>query len=118
MVDSALAAAVARVPSGRWAVGVSGGADSVAMLLLLRDRADLALHVAHLDHQIRGDASKADAEFVKALAERLGLPCTIARRDQLEIAIPDLPPNPSARYRAARLALFRNVAAAHGLQGV
>ena len=45
----------------------SGGADSMALLLfLLRRRRDLAVEVlaAHVDHGIRGDASRRDAEFV------------------------------------------------------
>src|SRR5688500_1479814 len=116
--DRALTAAIATVPPGRWAVGVSGGPDSVALLDLLRTRDDLALHVVHLDHQLRGDASAADAHFVADLAHRWNLPCTIARRDEIEPALADLPANPSARYRRLRLALFANVARAHGLSGV
>src|SRR6476620_3797342 len=106
-VPSSLAEVIARVPSGAWAVGVSGGADSVALLSLLRTRTDLALHVAHLDHETRGPDSTGDAHFVAQLAERWGLPCTIARRSELEPAMTDLPENPSARYRAVRLELFK-----------
>jgi tRNA(Ile)-lysidine synthase len=61
----------------RLAVGVSGGADSVALLLALHARAGelgLVLHVAHLHHGLRGAEADADLEFVRALAERLGLP--------------------------------------------
>jgi len=110
------------VPSGRWAVGVSGGADSVALLLLLDQRREsepgLFLHVVHLDHQTRGAESTADAEFVRRLAAGRGVPCTIARRDQVEREMTDLPPNPSARYRALRHEVFRRVIAQHRLQGV
>ena len=109
MIDVAL-------PTGRWAVAVSGGADSVALLLLLHGRPDLALHVVHLDHQTRGDDSTADAAFVADLAARLGLPVTVARRSDVEHG--DVLRNPSARYRQARLALFRRVVAEHGLAGV
>jgi len=105
------------VPPGRWAAGVSGGADSVALLLLLADRPDLYLHVVHLDHQTRGAASAADAAFVVELAQRIGLACTIAGRDQIEPTLPRLPANPSARYRAARIALLRRVAGDDGLAG-
>jgi tRNA(Ile)-lysidine synthase len=110
--------AAARVPPGRWAVGVSGGADSVALLLLLRERPDLALHVVHLDHETRAGASADDARFVERLAGRLSLPSTVARRGDLEPTLPLPPANLSARYRAARLALFRRVAKAHDLGGV
>ncbi|MGA3066609.1 MAG: tRNA lysidine(34) synthetase TilS [Tepidisphaeraceae bacterium] len=104
--------------SGAWAVGVSGGSDSVALLLLMSRRADLSLHVVHLDHQIRGKASTEDAQFVKSLADALGLPCTIARRDQLEAEMRQLPANPSARYRALRMELFARVVRTENLQGV
>ena len=65
-------------------VGVSGGADSVCLLHTLKTLApeyDLRLHVAHLDHQLRGDAARADADFVRDLAQRWDLSCTIESRD-------------------------------------
>jgi tRNA(Ile)-lysidine synthase len=111
-------AAAAAVPSGAWAVGVSGGADSVALLLLLRDRPDLLLHVVHLDHETRGGASVEDARFVRTLAERLNLPCEVERRSTVEPTLDPLPANASARYRAARIALFRHVVRQQGLSGV
>jgi len=118
VLDDALDSVIATVPPGRWAVGVSGGADSVALLALLRTRPELSLHVAHLDHQTRGDASPADARFVAELAARFGLPCTIRRRDEIEPGLTELPANRSARYRAIRLALFREIVSLHSLQGV
>jgi tRNA(Ile)-lysidine synthase len=39
----------------------------------------LALSVAHLDHGVRGEASRADAAFVEALADELGLPCHLGQ---------------------------------------
>src|SRR4051794_1089672 len=114
---------LAPIPAGRWAVGVSGGAGSGALLFMLYDRAsnapgELAASVVHLDHETRGMASAADADFVRELAGRLGLPCTVGRRSEIEPTLGELPPNPSARYRAARLALFRRACAGHGLNGV
>lgn len=61
----------------RLGVAVSGGADSVALLrLLLELRADfgLVLSVVHFNHGIRGEASDADAAFVRTLANTHGLP--------------------------------------------
>jgi tRNA(Ile)-lysidine synthase len=116
--DAALQSAISSVPSGAWAVGVSGGADSVALLLLLRQRPDLTLHVVHLDHETRGDESTADAAFVKDLADRLRVASTIARRSDVEATMTEIPANASSRYRAARLALFRRVVAEHNLAGV
>jgi tRNA(Ile)-lysidine synthase len=106
------------VPLGRWAVAVSGGADSVALLLLLCDRPDLSLHVVHLDHQLRGPASTADASFVADLSARLSVPATIVRRDQIEPDMPSLPKNLSARYRAIRIEFFRRVVERDALLGV
>jgi tRNA(Ile)-lysidine synthase len=63
-------------PGQRIAVAVSGGADSVALLLrLLEERARLGivLSVAHVNHGIR-EASGEDADFVAALAARHNLP--------------------------------------------
>jgi tRNA(Ile)-lysidine synthase len=106
------------VPAGAWAVGVSGGADSVALLRLLATRADLHLRVVHLDHQTRAGASAADAAFVAELAARLGLACTVATRVDVEATLAELPRNPSGRFRAARLALFRQTVASRDLRGV
>jgi tRNA(Ile)-lysidine synthetase-like protein len=106
------------IPPGPWAIAVSGGADSVALLLLLKQISALSLHVVHLDHQLRGADSAADAAFVAELAARLNLPCTIARRDQIERDLPDPSANPSAQYRRLRLHLFWQVVRQHGLSGV
>lgn len=65
-------------------VAVSGGADSVCLLhILARHRSDLnvELHVAHLNHQLRGAESDADASYVSDLARKLGVPATIECRD-------------------------------------
>ncbi len=58
-------------------VGVSGGPDSVALLdlmLRLRDDLDMEIHVAHLNHRLRGEASDLDEVFVANLAESNRLP--------------------------------------------
>jgi tRNA(Ile)-lysidine synthetase-like protein len=86
--------------------------------MLLCHRTDLSLHVIHLDHQTRGDESTADAQFVRGLAERLKLPCTVAIRSDVEATMSDLPGNTSSRYRAARIALFRKVVDEANLSGV
>ena len=108
--------AIATVPCGAWAVGVSGGADSAALLSLLRERNDLSLHVIHLNHQTRGDESDADAAFVANLASQWNLPCTIALLSEIENEPQES--NPSARYRAARRELFRRVVEQQQLCGV
>ena len=65
-------------------VAVSGGADSLCLLHVLHRLADefpLEIHVAHLDHMLRGNASGDDAAFVSGQAHDLGLPCTVESRD-------------------------------------
>jgi tRNA(Ile)-lysidine synthetase-like protein len=107
------------IPEGQYAVGVSGGADSVALLrLVMQFRPDLGLHVAHLNHELRGQESEADAVFVRELAERHRLPCTIARRSEIEPRLAKRPANKSALYRAVRFLLFKKVAGENGLHGV
>ncbi len=70
-------------------VGVSGGPDSLCLLHVLRRLADdygLTLHVAHLNHQIRGPEADADATFVADLAAEWGLACTVVARDVPSLA--------------------------------
>ena len=71
-------------PGDRVVVAVSGGPDSVCLLralLSLAPEYGLTLHVAHLDHQFRGDESAAEAAFVADLAMTLGIPATVESRD-------------------------------------
>ena len=62
-------------------LGVSGGPDSIALLLLLnslKKEFKLSLFVAHLDHMLREGSSK-DAKFVIRMAEKLKLPVTVGK---------------------------------------
>src|SRR6266498_424214 len=54
-------------PRRRYLVGVSGGRDSVALLHWLVELGYRKLIVCHLDHQLRGRSSRADARFVEKL---------------------------------------------------
>jgi tRNA(Ile)-lysidine synthase len=65
-------------------VAVSGGADSVCLLHILakwQEKLGIRLHAAHLNHQLRGAESEADAEYVSILANSLGIPSTIDKQD-------------------------------------
>lgn len=75
-------------PGQKVVVGVSGGPDSVALLDILRSLPEqpLELIVAHLNHQLRGQAADADAEFVSALAEQWQLPHIVETRDVAALA--------------------------------
>jgi tRNA(Ile)-lysidine synthase len=68
----------------RLAVGLSGGADSVALLCVLharREELGLVLSAAHLHHGLRGEEADGDLEFSRKLAAELGLPFHEARVD-------------------------------------
>ncbi len=111
--------------NGEIIIGVSGGADSLCLLHLLHQLCGpdkrypgVRPHVAHLNHQLRGEASEQDAAVVARLAGLWGLPCTIgvidvpalARKEQrsLEDAAR------TARYRFLReVAQGQPIAVAH-----
>jgi len=64
-------------PGLRLAVGVSGGADSVALLRALHQRSSelgLVVHAVHLHHGLRGAEADGDLGFVRALAGELDVP--------------------------------------------
>ena len=68
----------------RVAVGVSGGADSVALLRALAARAGelgIVVHAAHLHHGLRGAEADGDRDFAHALAAELGVDWHEARVD-------------------------------------
>ena len=65
-------------------VAVSGGPDSVCLLHILaelREKLRITLHIAHLNHKLRGAESEADARYVSELAHHLGIPATTEERD-------------------------------------
>jgi len=73
-------------PDDRVLLAVSGGADSTALLGVLKVLKDegivrAGLFCAHVNHQLRGSASDADEEFVLEQAAQLGLEVKTARVD-------------------------------------
>lgn len=78
----------------RVVVGLSGGADSVCLFLLLfslREQLGIELAAVHVNHGLRGAEADADEGYVKELCKKLGVPCKcyffpvaeIARKEQL-----------------------------------
>ena len=88
----------------RVCVAVSGGADSVCLLYVLRAvaaRWRLDLSMVHVNHHLRGEESQSDAAFVGALAAELGLPFTLH-----ELDLSSSPGNLEQSARNARLTIF------------
>lgn len=102
-------------PGDHVGVAVSGGADSVCLLHVLFElRAEFALQlsVIHVDHNLRGPDSQADAQFVHNCAQQLGLP--------FHIRTLDLPRqgNLEQAARHARYRFFRELVDAGTVQKV
>lgn len=102
-------------PGDRIICAVSGGADSVALLLgmyILREKLGINLEAAHFNHNLRGKESDRDAAFVRALCDRYNVPLhmgsgkVIAGKKGLEAAARD------ARY-AFFATLGGKIATAH-----
>ena len=71
-------------------VGLSGGADSVALtcaMLDLRERLNFRIVAAHLNHRIRGDESDRDEDFVLRMCSRLDIELIVERADGLDASI-------------------------------
>jgi tRNA(Ile)-lysidine synthase len=90
---------------------VSGGPDSVALLRLLLELGGEPA-VLHVDHGLRGDESREDAEFVRVLCERLGVRCEVRRLQLAE------GPNLQERARDERYRLAEEVADGLGLRTI
>ncbi len=70
-------------------VALSGGADSVALLLALleiKDEFSLTVSAAHLNHCLRGSESDGDEEFVRELCEKLSVPLFCERAEIAELS--------------------------------
>lgn len=100
----AVVARVQREPStARWAIALSGGADSVALLLALWARFPerrARMLVLHFNHRLRGRASAADAAFCQRLCRALGVEIAVGEWKEAR------PKASEAEARAARQAFF------------
>ncbi len=108
------------VSGQRIAVGVSGGADSMLLLhalWFLQQHHRFTLVAAHLDHGLRGRASRNDALLVEQVCARLGVPlCREALppgslKTRIGISL-------EMAARNARLAFFQNVMTTHGCHAI
>ncbi|HEU4704735.1 MAG TPA: ATP-binding protein, partial [Sphingomicrobium sp.] len=97
-------------PGARVGVAVSGGPDSLALLLLAAAARPGLVEAASVDHGLR-PGSRSEAEMVAALCERSAVQHSI-----LTIAWPELPErNLQARAREARYELLGSWALERGL---
>ncbi len=74
---------------GPVVVAVSGGADSLTLLhvlIALRDEFSISLHVATLDHGLRGEAGAQDVAFVREIAAKWGVPVSAGKADVRALA--------------------------------
>jgi tRNA(Ile)-lysidine synthase len=94
----------------RVLVGVSGGADSTALLLALRDLG-YELAVAHLNHGLRGPEGSADEQFVRELAGEIGVRFFVHA-----VQIREKPGNLEAEGRQARQEFFNSLMGRHGFE--
>jgi len=94
-------------PGDRLIIGLSGGADSTALLDLLATLPafPLRLVAAHLNHCLRGPDSDADEQFCRGLATQYGIPFESRRVDVKAAAAADSL-NLEDSGRRARIAFF------------
>src|SRR4051812_4465643 len=74
--------------SKKIVIGVSGGPDSLALLHYLlaeKEKQNLSLIVAHVDHMFRGQESYEDAMFVKEFCKQYAIPFEMTRVNVPEI---------------------------------
>src|SRR6266852_1114153 len=101
-------------PGDRICVAVSGGADSVALLLTIhaanstpRDSLGVGLSAVHINHQLRGEESNADQQFVEDLCISLDIPLHLHHADiPTRIAQTRANGNPETIEEAARNARY------------
>ncbi len=97
-------------------VAVSGGADSISLvlsLLALKDRYQIKLGIAHLNHMLRKEESIRDEVFVKQFADRLGLPY-FSRQVNVKAHAKKHGLSVEQAGREVRYAYFQQLACDHG----
>ncbi|MFA5928364.1 MAG: tRNA lysidine(34) synthetase TilS [Candidatus Margulisiibacteriota bacterium] len=65
-------------PKDHLLVGISGGPDSVCLVLVLLELGYKHLSLVHVNHKLRGESSQRDAKFVQKLGRELKLPVYIS----------------------------------------
>ena len=98
--------------------GVSGGADSVCLLLLLhrlQEEIPFTLAAAHVNHGIRGESAGRDQKFVEELCAGLGIPCYVETQNVPALAAMWHKSEEEAG-REVRYRFFKRLCREHGFQ--
>lgn len=72
------------IPNGRYLLGLSGGADSIALLYLLAEHAcnsRMTFEAVHVNHGLRGTESDGDEQFVRQMCAELKIPIHVCHAD-------------------------------------
>ena len=94
----------------RMLAGISGGADSVALLMLLRQRG-VEVTAVHVNHGLRAEESDGDERFVRALCGQWNVPLLTYRAEP--------PENPGEDWaRKVRYGFFRRAAEETGVRTI
>ena len=104
-------------PDAPYLIGVSGGRDSVALLHWLIDVGYNKLIVCHLNHQLRGRSSNADARFVQKLAGKYHIDFELGAADVRGLAKKRKSSIETAA-REARYSFFAKTAKRHRCQTI
>lgn len=97
-------------------VALSGGADSVCLLMLLKELSkclDFTLDAIHINHCIRGEESDRDENFCRDLCKKLGIPITVMRAD-VPVAAAEAKKSLEETARDIRYETFKNHAGKNG----
>lgn len=97
------------VPGDKIVVGVSGGADSVCLLLLLLEyskKVPVSLEAVHVNHCLRAEAGE-DARYVEELCRERNVPFYLAEENVRELAAQERCSEEDAGRRARYLAFYR-----------
>ena len=105
---------LAPVPDGKCLIGLSGGADSVALTIMTAERireGKIRAAAVHVNHGLRGAESEEDERFVRELCKELGISCHVYRANLSGRS-------DEAAAREARFACFRQALREAGADGL